>query len=53
VNDEVGNIWKGKMVAYLKVPPQHLCGGTEENHSPEFGCNFNSEDGRTGIISQQ
>jgi hypothetical protein len=32
MNDKLEGIWKEAVVAYFKVLPRHLIGGTEENH---------------------
>jgi hypothetical protein len=32
MNDDLGTVWKGMVVASIKILYWHLSGGTEENH---------------------
>jgi hypothetical protein len=37
VNNELERMWKESFMAYFKILPQNLSGGTEENHEKPVG----------------
>jgi hypothetical protein len=32
MNDELENMWEEAVMAFFKVAPRHIFGGTEKNH---------------------